>query len=172
MHRFWVKQRASSLGRLIHLWFYSDQRRIQRVNVHFQHWVEIFFGSQIHKYSIRAVIEVEPAVDSEMVVQQGVVHYENVLYGKIDGCAAGDKRPLMVTKIGDGKDKPANAVGQSTSISGIAAGGGSVPVVAKIGVSSDSAVTVGHTVEFVCAKAVKMKHKFPYDSGVCGSRSH
>ena len=118
------------------------------------------------------MVEDEPAANSEKVVQQVVVCYENELYGQTDGCAAGNERVPVVAKIGDGRDKPANTVDQTTSFSGMAAGGGSVPVVAKIGVSSDSAVTVGHTVEFVCAKAVKMKHKFPYDSGVCGSRSH
>ena len=52
----------------------------------------------------------------KVVVKPGVVRYENELCMLSDGGNAGDTRSLVVTEIGDGKEKPANTVGQSTSI--------------------------------------------------------
>ena len=126
--------------------------------MHFQHWGEIFFNSQIHKQSVRAVRDMGP-MDPEVAakLELGVVRYENELCMLSNGGNAGEKQPLVVTEI-----KPANQGDHPTVIPG-AAVRTSDPVTSKIGVSSDSAAAVCHTADLVCAKAVKMKHKFPYE---------
>ena len=108
---------------------------------------------------MKAVVGTGP-LSSEVAAKLGLgaVRYKNELCMLPEEGTEDEKRSTV-----DKGSKPEKAVKQSTLFSGGGVGDGSAPATSKSEVSSNPSAVVDHIVDFVCAKAVKMKHTFPYD---------
>jgi len=104
-----LRKRASKIGRLIHLWLYSDESRLSRVNVLFQHWVQIFFISEM---TVGATVKAvgEDNTVPEFLVQPVVTRYENELYKRTHQHTAGSGEVHSGAKVSDNGAVPAEAV--------------------------------------------------------------